>query len=52
MTIWRFIRSWMSRRRFLGVERPETGEVDQLLKEGDVLRWGGTGGECDAYAGA
>ena len=26
---------------FLGVERPETGEVDQLLKEGDVLRWGG-----------
>jgi len=26
---------------FLGVERPETGEIDQLLKEGDVLRWGG-----------
>ena len=26
---------------FLGVERPETGEMDQLLKEGDVLRWGG-----------
>ena len=26
---------------FLQVERPETGEVDQLLKEGDVLRWGG-----------
>src|SRR5579863_4818189 len=26
---------------FLGVERPETGEVDQLLKEGDVVRWGG-----------
>jgi glyoxylase-like metal-dependent hydrolase (beta-lactamase superfamily II) len=26
---------------FLGVERPETGEVDQLLTEGDVLRWGG-----------
>ncbi len=26
---------------FLGVARPETGEVDQLLKEGDVLRWGG-----------
>jgi hydroxyacylglutathione hydrolase len=26
---------------FLGMERPETGEVDQLLKEGDVLRWGG-----------
>jgi len=25
----------------LGVERPETGEIDQLLKEGDVLRWGG-----------
>jgi glyoxylase-like metal-dependent hydrolase (beta-lactamase superfamily II) len=25
---------------FLGVERPETGEIDQLLKEGDVLRWG------------
>ena len=26
---------------FLGVDRPETGEIDQLLKEGDVLRWGG-----------
>jgi hydroxyacylglutathione hydrolase len=26
---------------FLQVDRPETGEVDQLLKEGDVLRWGG-----------
>jgi hydroxyacylglutathione hydrolase len=26
---------------FLGVERPETGEIDQLLTEGDVLRWGG-----------
>jgi hydroxyacylglutathione hydrolase len=26
---------------FLGVERPETGEIDQLLKDGDVLRWGG-----------
>jgi hydroxyacylglutathione hydrolase len=26
---------------FLGVERPETGEIDQLLKEGDVLKWGG-----------
>ena len=26
---------------FLGVERPETGEIDQLLKEGDVVRWGG-----------
>lgn len=26
---------------FLGVERPETGEIDQLLKDGDVVRWGG-----------
>jgi hydroxyacylglutathione hydrolase len=26
---------------FLGMERPETGEIDQLLKEGDVVRWGG-----------
>jgi hydroxyacylglutathione hydrolase len=26
---------------FLGLERPETGEIDQLLKDGDVLRWGG-----------
>jgi hydroxyacylglutathione hydrolase len=26
---------------FLGVDRPETGEIDQVLKEGDVLRWGG-----------
>jgi hydroxyacylglutathione hydrolase len=25
---------------FLGVAPPETTEVDQLLKEGDVLRWG------------
>jgi hydroxyacylglutathione hydrolase len=26
---------------FLGVEKPETGEIDQLLKDGDVVRWGG-----------
>jgi glyoxylase-like metal-dependent hydrolase (beta-lactamase superfamily II) len=26
---------------FLGVEKPETGEIDALLKDGDVLRWGG-----------
>ena len=25
---------------FLGVAPPETSEIDQLLKDGDVLRWG------------